>query len=58
MFKLGIVEQSLVISLDWCFIWIRTLLRFSLNFIVRILFVGYRDWLSHTRGLCQSGTRW
>jgi hypothetical protein len=44
MFKLGIVEQSLVISLDWCFVWIRTLLRFSLNFIVRIVVgteIGY-----------------
>jgi hypothetical protein len=32
MFELGIVEQSLVMSVEWCFVWIRTLLRLSLNF--------------------------
>lgn len=37
MYKLGVIEQSLVICLDWCLIWIRTLLRFSLDFIVKIV---------------------
>lgn len=30
MFELGIIEQSLVMSVEWCLFWIRTFLRLSL----------------------------
>jgi hypothetical protein len=32
MLELGIVEQRLVMSVNWCFFWVRTLLRLPLVF--------------------------
>ena len=32
MLELGILEQSLVMGINWCVVWIRTLLRLSLIF--------------------------
>jgi hypothetical protein len=43
MFELGIVEQSLIMSADWCLVWIRTLLRFSLYLLLGLLWMSRFD---------------